>query len=516
MLLALGCGEPVTTPTADTGPPPPAVDEDGDGVGEKDDCDDGDADVWFDEPFEGDVNRTEVMSTFCDGYCKRNIQGSLVVREGEVTSGLECVKRVTGDLVIAGDARDVSGLESIKFVGGSLRVEYLDRLARLVGIQVTTVGGDVVIENNKSLERVGMFRHLEQIDGDLIIDHNPSLEVLAGRALEIVGGSVSLQENLKLVDPTGLSEIAEVQGGGITLRANDSLGPVAGFTKLTLVNGPVVLDDHVAPQAFQRLLTVPELRLTGGDGPRLIEGFGNLRTVEGDLVVAHGQNTAVTITGFPVLTVVGGDLVVEDVSVIDPHILDGLASIQQVGGDVRMHSEGIVDTLFLDQIRAVGGSVQITGCKRLVALTGFGRLREVAGDVEITRNERLETIPAFSGLETVRGEVRIKSNPLLWDLGGFASLRSIGGDLELNSNWHSLHALTGLELLETIGGDLTIQYNYKLEDVSALHGLRHVGGDVCFYANQRLSQGDAYRLILEIDAIDGNIDYELQAGLCDI
>lgn len=510
----MACGEPTTTPTADTAPTVPIIDKDGDGVAVEDDCDDDAPDVWSNQSFKGVLSDPAEIATFCDGYCRRNIQGDLVVREGAVTEGMECVRRVTGDLVVAGDALDVSGLSEIAVVGGSVRVEFLRELDRLVGLQFTKVGGDVIIQDNLTLTRVGMFRHLQTIDGDLVIQRNDNLDTLAGRELDSVGGDLIMRDNLRLIDVTSLDDVTSV-GGGVTVLENASLEPLLSFGRLTEVGGPIALDNNLGVTAFSRLAAAPEVRLVGADDTRVVEGFGSLRSIEGDLVISYGVNTGITLVGFGALQTIGGDFVLDDVNVMSAHFLGGLSNLRQISGDVRLRSEGLLDVTFFSLLEGAGG-IDISQCKRLKSVTGFGQLTTVAGDVTITRNEQLESIAGFGALERIGGELRIASNPLLDSVAGLRRLEAVGGDLELNSNWHQLSSLQGLEGVRTIGGDLAIQYNYELADVSALSGVEQVGGNVCFYANPRLSQFEAFSMINEIDKIGGNIDYELQAGLCDI
>lgn len=515
LLSAAGCPQETTPPVTDTAPLDPIVDNDDDGVAVELDCDDDDGNVWSDEPFEGVLSDPEEIASFCDGYCRRNIQGDLVIREGSVTQGLECVRRVTGDLVVAGEALDVTGLSEINYVGGSVRIEYLRELDRLTGLQFSQVDGDVSIRFNIGLERVGMFRHVESIGGDLIIEDNDGLEILAGRALQLVGGAVSIRNNLRLSDVTALSEVLEVNGGGITITASPGLGPLNAFGSLNEVAGPVVLDGDIGNGAFASLTSVPELQLVGADEPRTLDGFIRLQSVEGDFVINHGSNTGVNVFGFNSLNQVGGDLIIEDASVVSAHFLGGLRGLRQVGGTVRIRSGGVVDVSFLERLTTVN-SLQITGCPRLATIRGSNELRSIPGDLVFVNNASLASITGFTFLESVGSDLQLKSNPLLSNIVGLNGLERIGGDFELNSNWHELAALDGLERLTTIGGDLSIQYNYGLTDVTALYNLERVGEDVCFYGNPRLTQEAAFRLVKQIEEIGGNVDYELQAGLCDI
>ena len=111
-------------------------------------------------------------------------------RPAEVVDGLGCLTRIEGDLYIGfSDMEDLTGLSSLGYVGGDVRLQTNSGL--------TSVAGELGI-----------------IDNDALVD-------LAGlEGLSAVGGALLVQSNSALTDPSGLGGSPSSAGPSTSTRTS--------------------------------------------------------------------------------------------------------------------------------------------------------------------------------------------------------------------------------------------------------------------------------------------------------
>ena len=184
-------------------------DKDCDGVITTEDCDDENAD------FSSDNDQNDI----CDGreYC----EGNFVVQNQEDAVHVEHCIEITGNLTMTYD--DSSCLAKLRAVGGHLNVQnsnlyHLDDFFKL-----ETVGGDLTVEGNVSLENIdGLFR-LISIGGDFNLIDNTYLSTLNGLYnLEHIEGDLVIQDNDYLSDIDGLYGLVSFDGD-LVIKTNDYL-----------------------------------------------------------------------------------------------------------------------------------------------------------------------------------------------------------------------------------------------------------------------------------------------------
>jgi len=138
----------------------------------------------------------------------------------------------------------------------------------------------------------------------------------------------------------------------------------------------------------------------------------------------------------------------------------------------------------LENLRVVGGQLEIAQNADLKTLMGLHNLTEVAGDLTVALNPNLGDLTGLSRLDTVGGGVRISDNTTLRSLRGLEGFDRIDGDLELHNN--KLSHLDGLSTLRRVNGDVVISAENGLKDLSGLVHLKRVSGTIEIAALENL------------------------------
>ena len=159
--------------------------------------------------------------------------------------GMHQLLRVEGDLnVINLGVVDVSGLDSIRQIGGAMTVERMPGLERLTMSTEAVVGG-LRIAENESLIGVTAWTHLERV-GNLQILDNPALRELRGlQGLFAVDGALAIVDNPQLPDVDGLIGLTEI-AGSLTLHNDDALERLSGLQNVGFIGGDLVITDNAA------------------------------------------------------------------------------------------------------------------------------------------------------------------------------------------------------------------------------------------------------------------------------
>lgn len=182
-------------------------------------------------------------------FCSRAnaVEGSLYLY-GDVTTSLDCLCLVEGDLVVSGVQVENVVFPNLSRVGGSLVAQNLPELEGLVLPSLVELGGEMSLDTLASLREV----HLEQlpsIGGMLSVREAPVLELLR---LPSVARAGSLElEALGLSYLDGLSSFEAVDGifgivGLSGLSDLDGLGQVSSIGgDLLLLENPGLSADVV-------------------------------------------------------------------------------------------------------------------------------------------------------------------------------------------------------------------------------------------------------------------------------
>ncbi|MEZ4931527.1 MAG: hypothetical protein R2788_05285 [Saprospiraceae bacterium] len=399
---------------------------------------------------------------------------------------------ISGNLTISGaDINNLSGLTSLTSVTGNLTVENNAVLNSMFGLHhITSVGGNVVISDNPLIPDVPLqdlasvtgnfeitnndqmmetlpfgWTTLTTLGGNLVINFNDALTTNTGfLGLSGIGGSVEFTSNPQLTSP-GLA-LGSV-GNSITIIDNDAMtsGSVGNASMTTIpgnlyLNGNALITDgggYINVQAIGGFLAFWE-----NPAMTTISGLHNLQTVGGNLDFV--RNDALTaLPSFGSLTSVGGRLLVQD--------NDGLTSIS---------------ASHFPNLASIGGDWNIRDNDDLTVVAGFALLGTITGRILISNNAILASVTGLGNLTSIGTNLTFFNNPQLSGLSGLASVQSVGDYLQVH-NCDALASLSGLLGVQSIGGSLFIEENNSLTDISALSNLGSINGQIKLTNNPLLT-----------------------------
>ena len=170
---------------------------------------------------------------------KNQIDGDVFISSQENINDLEDIVRVNGSVIfatqMASQSLDLSPLSSLVEVTGRILLNTGN--TRINGFScLTTVGGDLNIQNNNSLKTINAFPLLESVGGSLSVSINPELERIVGfQSLSSIGRDVNIFTNDELESINSFSLIASI-GGSLNIVDNARLLSLGGFGFLSRDN----------------------------------------------------------------------------------------------------------------------------------------------------------------------------------------------------------------------------------------------------------------------------------------
>ena len=343
---------------------------------------------------------------------------------------------ITGDLIIGGTVNDISKLNKIKRIDGSLVImeTEITTIANFEGLDF--ILGDLYFEHNDSLEAIEGLNQLTNVGGDLVIStKNGGLKTISGfEKLERIGGNFTVSRNEDLTSFTGFSSLVNAEGW-FTISDNERLPNLPDFDSLKLIGNNLTIENNSS-------LTI-------------IDGFAQLESIMRSFSIRNNSNL-VTLAGF-------GQL--KNVVFVMQFTGLNLSSIPE-----------------FNRLISVGGAIDI-GPTEVLQINGFNNL-EVVGDINpnlgyltFNSNEKLQNILGFSNLRELKGGFNLLSNTALSGLLGLQNLTDIGS-LTI-TNCGSLTNLNGLNNLFNVGNEFTdglkIMDNILLTDCSAICNLLQNG-----------------------------------------
>ena len=295
------------------------------------------------------------------------------------------------------DISDLSSLESISAVEGSIIIHYNRLLTNLNGLQNIISAGGLRLLNLESLRSIEKLQNLAQLKGNLLIREIDLLESFNGlEQLTDIDGNLEIIYNNALKDIDGLNNLGEV-GGNIVIRNIWYLEDIK-FTNLTYVGGNFEISENS---------TLDE-----------ITGMENLLKIGGELKITKTDR----ITGFNNLTSIGG------LTLINNYVLNNIESLQNltVLNNLYLENNQLLASLdFLSNINSISGNVIIIQNGRLENLAGLNNLKLVGVNLELIKNYYLSDISALTSLTTVGGSLKIHDADGLLNLDDLKSINSV-------------------------------------------------------------------------------------------
>ncbi|HET9960656.1 MAG TPA: hypothetical protein VFQ61_39565 [Polyangiaceae bacterium] len=379
------------------------------------------------------------------------IAGTLRLEATSLTSleALHHLSNIGGDFVLWNTAAltSLNGLGSLTRLGGSLSIRYNSGLARLTGLgPLMEIRGRLEVQDNPLLASLEGLDRVTRVGVDLSLRAGPAMQNLRGLgALASVEGSVSVYGS-GLIDLDGLQSLTRI--GGSFSANGDRLESLFGTEHLTEIGGAF----HVPSSPIRRLARWDSLEHIGGDlvvegrtGTTDLDGFNHLKTIGGSLHVYFSP-----LTG-----------------------LNGIQSLESIEGALEVRSTPIADLGALGSLRTVKGTLSLVDT-RLVSLTGLA-LTSIGG-IYVASNPELADISALdSGGPLDLGEdLVLVLNDKLQSLHGLEAIRSVARDVYLSGSFANIDALEGLT---RVGNDFVFS-NVNIDDLEGLRNLASVGGDI--------------------------------------
>ena len=342
---------------------------------------------------------------------------------------LPIITRINGNLTIGGALTTFPNFPNLTFVDGNITITGLTD-ASLTGL-------------------AGIFSLLEEVTGNLIIQNNSELLTITGfDVLREVGGNVEIgsatlgQGNGKLTAAPALDALATISGN-LLIANNGSLTTTPVFSVLKTLTGNFTLTGNTGLSSCCTFFPLVSGSLppggsttisgngTGCEGEREIRAacrppeliiddavtITNPATVPGNVTIITRitgnlsiSGTIATFPNFEALTVVEGDLTIDDITTTLIALTDIFPVLDSVRGALIIQNQSVVQTI-----------------------TGFAELDSVGdGGLTIQANTSLRTLPPFDALEGIKGSITIQDNVALTTLSGFAALKTITGDLNID------------------------------------------------------------------------------------
>lgn len=330
---------------------------------------------------------------------------ALSSQEEVVEFGANNYNRIAGRMDITGTVSDLSPLESIVILDGSLRIRNTINLQNFEGLNNLKIIGNFFstglwIENNTSLESLSGLNNLETTRGEMYIKNNDNLINLEGldSFFAIIDGDFSIRDCDGLQSLTGIENLQYISGSfvlinnstvqningleGITsldrvsIYNNSSLANLDGLSNVTTISQAITIlnnDNLNDLSAFQNLNTVRHIGIEDNDALIDLRGFNNLNTIEG-LGIRNNSNLT-SLNGIENLNSLKSLTIESNTSLINIEGLNGLTSI-------------------------IGSSypININNNTNLNSLTGLENLTQVEGFIQIFSNSTLSDFCALKNL----------------------------------------------------------------------------------------------------------------------
>jgi len=257
-------------------------------------------------------------------------------------NGLNAITAIDGGLSVGwwfmGNSllQNLSGLENLVHIGGSLNIHANSVLQDLTGLgSLTSIGGDIIIGNgdakstdfgvkmngNPYLKNVAGLENLVSVEGKLETHFNDSLNSFKGlEKLDSIGGIITSDPIASLSE---LSNLSYVGSDGLELYYT-ALSSLTGLENVSLIDGDFILDCN--------------------DSLTSLAGLENLASINGWMVIggwthrSHGNSQLISLTELSNLASIGGKLIIDrNASLMKLTGLENLTSIE--GGTIEIGSE---------------------------------------------------------------------------------------------------------------------------------------------------------------------------------
>ncbi len=363
-----------------------------------------------------------------DAFDCSELEGNLTISGENITdlSGLQGLTRVKGSLNISRNNQltNLAGLENLQSVASLLRIEVNPRLRNLNGLaQLRHVGG-MTIAFNDSLSNMGELPNLESLS------------------------FLSIQNNFSLENLDGLENLESL--GAFTLNFNLALSQINGLS-----------------QAISTTADLGSIRINGNRALSNLEALNGLKSILGDLEIT-GNDALVNLFEARGLDSLAGILRIEDQENLVS--LEGLENIPSAEAIFIKNNPALISLSGLSGLEMVGINLQIINNDALTSLEGLENLRTFqTGEILVSNNAQLNSLAGLENLEDlgevligdnfVVGGIMISNNPQLSSLNAFGQLDRLAGSLWVSDNPLLSDCCAIQDLIPLVEGQVTIENN---------------------------------------------------------
>ncbi len=363
------------------------------------------------------------------------IEGSVDIRgigtiDNEEGLGFLQIKEIKGDLLISNVNYFSLGkfrfLDSIKYVGGDLKISSIGTRKLNILPNIKEVGGDFEVKYvyyndnnfNYSAEFFDSFKKLERVGGDFR-PHEYMKNHVGFPNLSYIGENCDINYESGFNNFDGLSKLDTV-GGNLHVRV---------WSSLTNAN------------------------------------FDHLRYIGGDIWFKLNEN--LKKINFDSLNYVGGDIRFDDCAILEEPI--GMPKLVKLNGDLEFIEAGISEQIAtMPELENVGGNIVIRDCEEVINLEGFPKLKVIRGNLDLDSNLKLNSLEGLNSIDSILGDLEMRGSPI-------KSMEPIGNTIDYLGiiRWTSgLKNFKGLERLKRMRG--ISEVGFILEDFTGLDSLEYL------------------------------------------
>jgi hypothetical protein len=407
-----------------------------------------------------DITNLDGLSqiTAIDGFLQINTNPVLTN-----VNGLSALQSVGGYLHFLNNASlaNVDGLSALQSVGGALQFRNNNMLSNLTGIENidhTTITFLILKDNPllSACEVQSICDYLAVPANSAIISGNatgcstrtevetaciaPPLPCLPGGIVfnsqveinnfpTLYPGCTEIQGNVEIngVDISNLDGLNQINiiGGSLNLNNNPNLTDISGLNNLQTVGN--------------------ELNLNSNPGILDLDGFASLTTVGGNFDIRN-IDALTQVDGLSLLTSVGGRLKIDDNNVLTN--INGLSALTTIGGSLQLfNNDALASFTGLDNVSSIGGSLTIEGNDAITDLTGLGALTSIGNRLSIEDNDDLTSLEGLNALTSIGESILFRELILLNNVNALSNLTTINGFIIIEDN-DVLTSLTGLDNID--------------------------------------------------------------------
>ena len=409
------------------------------------------------------------------------ITGDLVIQGSGITNlnGLVNITSITGNLIInqTSSLQNVSGLSSLQSIGGSLGIVQTG-LVNLNGLSsLTTIAGDLGIQGNLALTDIS---GLENID--------PS-SISGAQGLYIFGNP-----NLSVCNLSNFCTYLSFPAG---THPRTISGNGANCGSVAVISASCSTDCPSGDLVFSTQAEINSFALTY---PSCTHILGNV-TIEG--------NNITNLNALANLTNISGNLTIQNNTALNN--INGLISLINIGGNVTIsQNSALQDVNGLNFVTSIGGSLTVSNNTQLTSILGIQNIDpgSIAG-LQIQNNSALALCnlpnlctyllnPSTTHPRTISGNAAACINEIAMmgscsltcpvgdivfvtqsQVDGFLSAypdcTEISGSLTIQGS--GINSLNGLNIT-SISGNLIINQASSLQNLDGLSSLETIGGNV--------------------------------------